>query len=200
MTAPFTYPAVPHERRPGPRGYADYESYRPWLRDEFAFRCVYCLIREVWGPFKGVYALDHFLPVASRPDLALDSDNLLYGCVSCNLSKGRLETPDPLSCLLDPVVQVSEEGTIHASTPPARKLIDLLGLNRPRLREFRELWISIVRLAERCDRDLLRRLLGYPADLPDLSALRPPGGNARPAGVAQSHFARRQRGELAGGY
>jgi hypothetical protein len=37
MTAPFTYPATPEGRRRGPGGYADYESYRPWLRDEFAF-------------------------------------------------------------------------------------------------------------------------------------------------------------------
>src|SRR6202040_42798 len=88
MTDPFVYPSGPHQRRHGPRGYADYESYRPWLRDEFAFRCVYCLIRETWGPLKGVYALDHFLPIASRPDLTLEYDNLLYGCVSCNLSKG----------------------------------------------------------------------------------------------------------------
>ena len=45
----FRYPAVPHARRHGPRGYADAESYRPWLRDEFTFRCVYCLFREQWG-------------------------------------------------------------------------------------------------------------------------------------------------------
>ncbi len=32
MTSPFTYPAVSHVRQHGPRGYADYESYRPWLR------------------------------------------------------------------------------------------------------------------------------------------------------------------------
>ncbi len=46
MTTPFRYPDGPHQRRHGPRGYASYESYRPWLRDEFAFRCVYCLTRE----------------------------------------------------------------------------------------------------------------------------------------------------------
>jgi hypothetical protein len=196
MTAPFTYPAVPHVRRHGPRGYADHESYRPWLRDEFAFRCVYCLLREVWGPFKGVYALDHFLPLAARPDLALEYDNLLYGCVSCNLSKGGLETPDPLSSLVDQEVTVAEDGGIHASTAQARKLLELLGLNRPRLRELRGLWIRIVRLAELCDPALFRRLMGYPADLPDLSTLRPPEGNTRPDGLTQSHLARQRRGEL----
>ena len=32
---PFAYPALPHQRRHAPRGYASYESYRHWLRDEF---------------------------------------------------------------------------------------------------------------------------------------------------------------------
>ena len=168
----------------------------PWLRDEFAFRCVYCLAREMWGPFKGVYALDHFRPVASRPDLALDYDNLVYGCVSCNLSKGSQEPPDPLSALLKPVVRVSEDGAIKATTRPAERLIELLGLNRPRLCEFRSLWIRIVRLATTYDPPLLRQLMGYPGELPDLSTLRPPQGNSRPDGLAQSHLARRQRGEL----
>jgi hypothetical protein len=138
--------------------------------------------------------------MASRPDLGLEYDNLLYGCLSCNLSKGSLETPDPCSTLLDPVVQVSEDGGIHAETPQARKLIELLGLNRPRLREFRELWIRIVRLAALHDPALFRQVQGYPADLPDLATLRPPEGNGRPDGIAQSHLARRQRGELSDTY
>ena len=200
MTEPFAYPASAHVRRHGPRGYADHESYRPWVRDEFAFSCVYCLNREMWGPLKGVFAIDHFLPMVSRPDLALDYDNLLYGCVSCNLSKGSQQAPDPLSCLLDPMVQVTADGAIHASTPAARKVIEILGFDRPRLREFRELWIRIVRLAALCDPALHQRLLSYPADLPDLSTLRPPEGNTRPNGVAQSLCARQQRGELPAAY
>jgi hypothetical protein len=196
MTAPFTYPAAPHARRHGPRGYADPESYRPWLRDEFAFRCIYCLVREAWGPLKGLYALDHFLPLVARPDLALEHDNLLYGCVSCNLSKGGLEVPDPLSTLLDGQVKVLEDGSLCADEPQPRKLIEILGLNRPRLCEFRELWIRIIRLAARCDPSLWQQLMGYPPDLPDLSGLQPPGGNFRPEGISQSHLARQQRGEL----
>ena len=46
---PFMYPGQSHVRRHGPAGYADYKRYRPWLRDEFTFRCVYCLKRERWG-------------------------------------------------------------------------------------------------------------------------------------------------------
>jgi hypothetical protein len=77
---------------------------------------------------------------------------LLYGCVSCNLSKGKLPTPDPLA--------------------------------------------HLVHLAAGHDPDLFKRLLGFPAGLPELESLRPPGGNTRPDGITRSYFARRQRGEL----
>jgi hypothetical protein len=200
MTAPFTYPDVPLVRRHGPRGYADYESFRPWLRDEFAFKCVYCLTREAWGPLTGMYALDHFLPVALRPDLALEYDNLLYSCVACNLIKGGQQTPDPTTVLLAPQVRVAADGTLHADTAKARRLIDLLGLNRPRLVEFRELWIGIIRLAAAADPALNLQLLGFPDDLPDLGRLRPPDGNTRPAGVPASSFAQRQGGTLPATY
>jgi len=50
----FRYTATPHVRRHGPCGYGDVESYRPWLRDEFTFRCLYCLFREQWGRVKRI--------------------------------------------------------------------------------------------------------------------------------------------------
>ena len=65
---PFIYPAEAHVRRHGPQGYASANSFRPWLRDEFAFRCVYCLLREQWGLVRATFDLDHFLPVSSRPE------------------------------------------------------------------------------------------------------------------------------------
>jgi hypothetical protein len=46
----FDYPVGTHVRRHGPQGYLDYKHYKPWLRDEFSFRCVYCLCRETWFP------------------------------------------------------------------------------------------------------------------------------------------------------
>jgi len=44
--------------------------------------------------------------------------------------------------------------------------------------------------------ELYRRYFGYPSNLPDLAALKPPGGNSRPEGLEQSAFACRGRGEL----
>ena len=59
----YRYPSRPHLRKHGPRGYRTAVDFRPWLRDEFLFRCVYCLEREY--------------------------DNLLYVCQACNLRKGK---------------------------------------------------------------------------------------------------------------
>lgn len=60
MVQPYVYPAEPHQRRHGPAGYASYEEYRPWLEDEFCFRCVYCLKRMVWAP-TDVWTIDHLV-------------------------------------------------------------------------------------------------------------------------------------------
>lgn len=196
MTAPFDYPSAAHVRRHGPRGYAGYESYRPWLRDEFTFRCVYCLTREVWTRVSGAYAIDHFLPVVAHPDREVDYDNLLYTCIPCNLSKGSRDVPDPLSVFTESGVTVSEDGVMRGAIPEAARLIDLIGLNRGRAVEFRELWIGIVRLAAEFDPELYHKVMGFPADLPDLSALEPPGGNARPDGVKTSYSAQKQAGTL----
>lgn len=195
MTA-FTYPAAPLVRRHGPWGYADYPSYRPWLRDEFTFRCVYCLRREQWGRVAAEFAVDHFLPVARHPERATDYANLVYSCASCNARKGDGETPDPSAVLTRAHVRLDDAGLLVADTAEARGLIRALDLNGPDVLAFRTLWIDILRLAEQVDRELYQRLLAYPEDLPDLASLRPPGGNTRPEGVATSYLERRRRGEL----
>ena len=43
----FAPPDALDERQHGPRGYVDDEHYKPWLRDEFTYRCLYCGCREV---------------------------------------------------------------------------------------------------------------------------------------------------------
>jgi len=43
---------------------------------------------------------------------------------------------------------------------------------------------------------LVRDLLAFPAVLPDLSSLRPPGGNTRPGGISDCLCERHRRGDL----
>ena len=45
---PYSLPPGPYTRRHGPSGYLDYGRYKIWLRDEFQFRCVFCMHREKW--------------------------------------------------------------------------------------------------------------------------------------------------------
>jgi len=192
---PFNYPDSSHVRRHGPGGYAGYESYRPWLRDEFTFRCVYCLKREQWSIRKAAYHIDHFEAQALRPDAALAYDNLLYACAACNSAKGAVEISDPCDCMLESQVVVSEDGSIVGTTSDAKRVIRKLGLDDPGYREYRQLMIGIVQLAIRTDGDTFRRLMKYPDDIPDLKILRPLL-NSRPHGVDDSFHARRETGEL----
>jgi hypothetical protein len=191
----FRYRRVPLERRHGPGGYSDYRSFRPWLRDEFAFRCVYCLIREQWGRISGEFDLDHFAPQVSRPDLKLEYDNLLYVCGTCNVRKGSRELPDPSQVLTSVSVRILPDGTITGLTADADRIIRLLCLNSPGWIRWRRTWIRIIELAAENDFELLQDLLGFPEDLPNLAACRAPR-NSRAEGIDQSFFARRERGEL----
>ncbi len=194
MTLPFEYPSAPHVRRHGPKGYSDYSRFRPWLRDEFSFRCVYCLRREQWGLATGFFNIDHFLAVAHHPGLFTDYDNLLYACAGCNFAKGDRAIPDPLVGLTSTKVRVARDGTIQTDDPETARLIELMGLDGPDYTRFRKLFIDIVALAQQ-QPDLFQRLMGYPDELPNLRRCRP-SGNSRRAGVEQSAFARRERGDL----
>ena len=194
---PFAYPTTAHEYRHGP-GYNDYESCRPWLRDEFDFRCVYCLFREQWCPILSFH-LDHFIPQAVDESRSTDFGNLVYSCPSCNSRKSAKTPPHPGLHLRADTVTVKEDGTIEGHTDEARRIIRQLDLDAADYNEFRETEIANVALArERTTGQYAgqyQRLMGYPKDLPDLARLRPPT-NTRPEGVQQSAYARRQRGEL----
>jgi HNH endonuclease len=196
MTGPFIYPSAPHVRRHGPRGYADAASYRPWLRDEFCFRCVYCLLRESWGLARGMFGIDHFLPTSLHPKKAGQYDNLVYACTTCNLAKGKRTLPDPCLALVQSGIQVLEDGTLVTHTKEARRLVRVLGLDSAEYVEFRRLWIDIIALIRVHDGTLHQRLMGFPENLPQLQRLRPPRGNTRPEGIGQSWLARKERGEL----
>ena len=153
-------------------------------------------MRKQWGRVRGTYDLDHYVPVAGDPNGELRFDNLVYACRACNAVKAKQLVPDPCQVFVDAQVTVLPTGQIAGHTPAAKKLIRCLALDSPASVEFRKMWIDVVTMARRYDPDLFRRLMSYPTDLPDQSRLRPPGGNSRPEGVEQSHFARPERGEL----
>jgi hypothetical protein len=191
----FDYPESRTERVHGPAGYSAYESFRPWLRDEFTFRCVYCLKSETWGQVTGEFELDHFQPQSLVPDRSLDYFNLVYACRRCNFVKLDQSVDDPLVVFSSDSIVVLPDGVIASDQPQTKRLIQQLDLNSPKLKRWRVMWMRIVNLAKERDANLYDQLAGFPEDLPNLGRLRP-RSNSRPEGLEVSWFAQRQRGQL----
>lgn len=191
---PFAFPTGPHVRRHGPAGWSDYARYRTWLRDEFCFRCAYCLIREQWVDMRRGYQIDHFVPQKLRPDLKADYDNLLYLCPSCNNLKRAALLPDPCSVTLSDCLCFHPNGTVEALNADGESIIEILELDDPRLVDYRRRKTGILASLAASDWRLFVEEMGFPQDLPDLTTDLPPR-NSRPEGIRQSWFSRREAGE-----
>ena len=190
---PYEYASEPHRRRHGPAGYTEYSSYLPWLKDEFSFRCVYCLKRIVWAP-TDQWVVDHSISRAEAPELECEYDNLVLACQFCNGRKGSNRVPDPSRVAYGRCLRVEEDGTIAAigEDGSGNRLINVLRLNHPWQVEQRR---NLIKILARVDQELFIQLMGYPSDLCDLRKLRNPD-NRRPDGLQNCHFARRERCEL----
>ena len=201
---PFAYPLVPHSPAQGPRGYTDYASYKPWLRDDFAFRCAYCLTRERWHPSgHDGFGVDHVVAQAVAPLLVVSYAHLAYACNNCNSAKGVAPLPwSPLEQAIGLHVAVRHDGFAVALSTDGEDWILAFRLNNAGRVGLRLEKLVILRSKQTHPDDadidhLYCRAFGYPDDLPDLSVLRPPGGNAVAGSETRSHFTRPSRGELA---
>ena len=172
---PFSFPPKPHRRVHGPGGHLNYRDYKPWLRDEFEFRCVYCLTRERWSNqgYNG-FTIDHVKPKSIHGDLTADYDNLVYACFRCNTLKSTKVLPDPCKTSLAKHVK-QRSGYFIPLTPLGKRLIEHLRLNEPERRANRLRHLSLFDGQRRQARELLDFTFGYPAELPDLlDSSRPP--------------------------
>jgi hypothetical protein len=198
----FAYPRASRSRRHGPCGYVHYSLYKPWLRDEFQFRCVYCLCRERWFPDgDDAFSVDHLEPGSSAARPAGEYENLVYACCRCNSAKRDVAgLPDPCADPYGKHLVVSGDGSIRALTAAGQDLIGVCQLDRQTLIEYRRRMINLCRILDARDAEamaaLRRRYFGYPDTLPKLFRLRPPGGNRRPEGIAESYARRQSRDEL----
>jgi hypothetical protein len=191
---PFAYPTTPHLRRHGPDGYADYGLYRDWLRDEFLFRCVYCLRRETWLTLRRDYEIDHFVPRSVRPDGEKDYDNLVFACRECNGTKAVKCLPSPEAVAYGDCLVVDAKGVIRAKNKTGQAIIEALGLDADDYTTMRR---RIIETVSECKpgSKTIKWCLGYPENLPNLS-LKTPKSNKRPEGVHDSCYERNRRGEL----
>jgi HNH endonuclease len=204
LLKPFSFSPFIQGRKHGPGGYANYQDYKDWLRDEFEFRCIYCLERETWYPSRhAAFAVEHILPQSKRPDLVCDYDNLGYACLRCNSFKQDIETLDPSRIALDEHLYFEPDGSAVGRTDEGREFIFLFHLNEVAACNLRKEKLSILQLKNRYPDDsniemLFRNTFGYPQNLPDLRwPAKQPKTNSRHEGVHECHFVRKLEGRLA---
>jgi hypothetical protein len=184
----FVYPAEPHQRKHGPTGYTNYESFRDWLRDEFSYRCVFSLFREAWPQTR--FHIDHLISQKERPDLVCDYNNLILLEGRLNLVKGKRHVPDPCKIALSKCLMVytngERMGCIEArdGNKIGEQIIRVLRLDSEDATNTRRLWLELLRAAAQANEKLFRELIGYPKNLPDLRATQVK--NTRELGLDQS--------------
>jgi hypothetical protein len=190
--SPFRYPASPLLRKHGPQGYSRYAHHRPWLRDEFDFRCVYCLKREQWCFQLNDFELDHQVAQSIDSDLCRDYTNLVYACHNCNHRKGNKRLPAPEEVAYGACMEVLSTGEIIAHNDDGIRLICELGLDQKKITATRYQYICSIRSHQKHGWKLFLMWMGFPEELPDLAtALPQPKCNTRPEGIAQSRFRRK---------
>lgn len=148
----------------------------------------------VWAP-TDVWSVDHIISQQEAKELACVYDNLLLACQCCNHIKSNQRVPDPGRVAYGQCLRVSSNGTVIPLNKIGSRLVRDLRLNEPRYRQWRSQRMRELRALLLCDPGGYEHVMGFPKDLPNLSALRVKS-NSRPEGIEDSWFAKRLRGEL----
>lgn len=67
-----------------PRKFTDYSHYKPFLRLEFLYACVYCDSYESELGGEDNFEVEHYVPQSKCPMLKCIYENLFYSCSICN--------------------------------------------------------------------------------------------------------------------
>jgi hypothetical protein len=134
------------------------------------------------------------------PESTNDYNNLVYACTACNSAKQNRAVLDPFSDAYANHVEVQHDRVIRGLSTDGSNHLRILCLDSVELTEFRNRFIDLLRLISGSgDADALRLMrgwFGYPDDLPNLAAKRPPGGNTLPEAAEHCYFEQRRIGKL----
>lgn len=137
------------QRRPAaPVVKGGYQQFRPFVREDFAECCAYCLLAEILAGGQENFQLDHFRPQSLFPALIKDFYNLYYTCYSCNHGKLNAWPSAQLEalgyCFIDYCQELfsthfreAEDGQWLPLTPAATYTETRLRLNRDHLIRLR---------------------------------------------------------------
>jgi hypothetical protein len=144
--------AIFPRRNPPPEPQDHYSKYRPFVREDFAECCAYCLFHEILAGGESNFQLDHFRPksLVLFAKLMDDFYNLYYACSVCNRYKSVSWPPPELEalgygfvdfCAEDFSTHFQEEldGSWSPLTLRAEYTMARIRLNRPHLLEIRRL-------------------------------------------------------------
>lgn len=159
-------------RRADVPNFANYQDYRPYLREDFLRHCAYCTIHEDELAGEDFYEIDHHRPKSRFPALTNEYTNLYYCCKACNKrgAKGENWPSDDLLKagfrFFDPVaenayqlhVRETASGELAKKTNVGDYSIRILRLNRDGLLALRRRRRAM-RLLLRRELSLLLRVL-----------------------------------------
>lgn len=183
---PFAYPISGHKRRHRPPQFSRYQQYKPWLRDEFVFTCVYCLSRETWNRNCNFYGVEHFKAKSTFRAGIVDYGNLLYACNDCNRVKGAKALPPDLHPEMvgwGNDLTIQDDGLIVGLSKRGVAIIKWFQLDSPELTHWRfkhlDLYLEAMKRSskQQSARARLRNYFGFPRNMPELN---PSSGAVRP--------------------
>lgn len=128
------------------RQFKRYQSYKPYLADDFSHRCGYCNMKD--DTITTYFEIDHYIPSkhfkGKRDELSCDYKNLVYSCRKCNLAKSSsfegnifgepLKNElvyDPASINFDNIFYRNKYGGISSKDVPGKEMIRILKLYLP---------------------------------------------------------------------
>lgn len=154
---PFIYPKLRHSRVLNPPNYASYGRYKPFLREEFERKCVYCRMPDTMRGEQG-YGADHYRPKKLFPELAATYANLFYCCNPCNSRKGGY-WPDgdqasarfiPNPCDHEMFAHLRfQRASVEAKTTSGEFTLELLDLNDPESLNYRKFVLETIAIYEK---------------------------------------------------
>jgi hypothetical protein len=135
-----------------------YRVWKPQIRREGRYQCVYCAIKE--QQFGGLrnFHVEHYRPRKHFPQLTEDIVNLFYACGICNSFKGGSWPSEPdadhsvaaFPCPADvdysDILNIEDDYTLVSSVRAGCFLIERLYLNRPQLIYTRRFFAMVLRL------------------------------------------------------
>lgn len=74
-------------RRTCNKTFANYRSFKPYLRTDFRLKCGYTDCSDFWFGGSKTFHIDHFKPKSKFPELGTSYSNLVYCCSYVNVLK-----------------------------------------------------------------------------------------------------------------